>query len=64
MNEDALVVFEMVKHYNSRKYWIRVPFKHWLIAKMQFKESRLKFRNPKRSQWFHQNHHGGGSQPD
>jgi len=47
MNEDALVVFEMVKHCNSRKYWIRVPFKHWLIAKMQFKESRLKFRNPK-----------------
>ena len=47
MNEDSRFVFEMAKTYNSRKYWIRVPFKHWLIAKIQLKESRLKFRNPK-----------------
>ena len=47
MNEDSRFVFEMTKTFNARKYWIRVPFKHWLIAKIQFKESRLKFRSPK-----------------
>ena len=47
MNEDSLVVFEMAKRCNARKYWIRVPLKTWLIAKIQFKESRLKFRNSK-----------------